>query len=446
MRTFFRRKRYASANRAAVRLVLFSCAFALIPASVSAAAAISEVMYDVPGTDTGREWIEVQNTGASAIDLSAWKLFEANTNHKISAVGAATVSAGGFAVVADDPDKFRIDNPGFAGLLFDSSFSLSNTGETLVLHDDTGATADSVTYDPSIGAGGDGNSLQKTASGSWIAAAPTPGSATTATRSIPAANPGASSGGSNIQTASTTVQTESSTSGGGSSADQSSISTHSSQEAVSASYGAPDFQISAGRPRVGFVGAPLEFEAKVVKSADIPVGSNIRAVWSLGDGTQLTGQSIAHAYAYPGDYIVVANGDYGSAHAVARVDVRIEAPVLSLSLLFNGVEVSNRAKDEVNLGGFILEDSRTRFIFPQDTIVPPLSSITLSFASIGMDRARGFVRVANPAGNVLNQISVSADSAAERQASSSEPLIALPQGLTAEDLKTRLMQALEIGG
>ena len=45
---------------------------------------INEVMYDVEGTDTDREWIEVYNDGSESVDLSTYKLFEANTNHGLT--------------------------------------------------------------------------------------------------------------------------------------------------------------------------------------------------------------------------------------------------------------------------------------------------------------------------------------------------------------------------
>ena len=78
----------------------------------------SEVMYDVSGTDSGREWIELQNTGSTPVDLTSLKLFEANTNHSlVESQGSATLAAGGFAIIADDPAKFKVDWPNFAGVI-----------------------------------------------------------------------------------------------------------------------------------------------------------------------------------------------------------------------------------------------------------------------------------------------------------------------------------------
>lgn len=80
-----------------------------LPIVARAQLAITEIMYDVPGSDSGREWIEVQNTGAASIALSEWKLFEANTNHGLTTDGSDTLAPGSFAIIADDPAKFRTD-------------------------------------------------------------------------------------------------------------------------------------------------------------------------------------------------------------------------------------------------------------------------------------------------------------------------------------------------
>ncbi|HVY54968.1 MAG TPA: lamin tail domain-containing protein [Thermodesulfobacteriota bacterium] len=401
--------------------MLFVWLFASIPLGVSAAAAITEIMYDAPGTDSGREWVEVQNTGSESVDLSTWRFVEGGVNHKISVIGESLLPAGGFAVIADNPDKFKIDNPGFSGLLFDSAFSLSNEGETISIDDDTGVSMDSVSYDPMIGAAGDGNTLQKTGTGEWIAAAVSVGSVTIATES---AAPPAEEGGSTDDQSGDSMGSDS---GSSSSSGDSDTSAHSSQEVANTSYDAPQFEVTAGRPRIGFVGAPLSFEAKVKKSKDVAVGSGLRSVWTMGDGSLLIGQIVSHAYQYPGDYIVITNTDYGGFHAVAKVKVRIIEPSIALSLLPGRMLLSNQGKGEVNIGGFILEDSEKRFAFPQDTIILPLSSIEIPLDMVNIDSPKDFIRIANPSGKVIAQTSV-------------QPYAG---DLTLEEVRSRLIRALE---
>ncbi|HVT75280.1 MAG TPA: lamin tail domain-containing protein [Candidatus Paceibacterota bacterium] len=397
-----------------------------IPIGVSAAAAITEIMYDAPGTDSGREWVEVQNNGLEAFDLSSWKFFEGGVNHKITAITDSILTAGGFAIIADNTDKFKADNPGFSGLLFDSAFSLSNEGETLSLVDEAGNQADSILYTPSLGAAGDGNTLQKTTTGEWLAAASSIGSPTIATESV--ASPADTDDG----TSNNPTDASGDGASGGTSGDDQVFSAHSSQEVATISYDKPQFEVTAGRPRIGFVGAPLTFETKVLKSKDVAAGSGLRSVWSMGDGTLIVGQIISHAYDYPGEYIVVTNADYGGSHAVAKVKVRIVAPDLSLSILPGRVMIRNGYRGEVNIGGFIFEDSQKRFIFPQDTIIAPLSSIEISFGATRIDEPRDFLRIADPAGKILSQVPVPNLSI----------VTSSTQDLTIEEVTARLIRAL----
>lgn len=136
----------------------------------------NEIMYDALGADSGREWIEIMNAGGSSviISTSTWKLFEADTNHKLSLFrGNLSLPVGGFAIIADDAEKFLNDWPKFSGTIFDSAFSLSQTGESLVLKSSSTTVEDSVRYvvEKSYK---EGNSLQKI-NGVWKSFFPTPG-------------------------------------------------------------------------------------------------------------------------------------------------------------------------------------------------------------------------------------------------------------------------------
>ena len=148
---------------------------------------ISEIMYDVPGADSGHEWIEVQNTGDTSINFTKWKLFEGSekqTNHGIKQYkGNDIFPAGAHAVIASNGDTFLADHPGYAGAVFTSSFSLSNDGETIGIKDATLAIVHQVSYDKSVGAAGDGSSLQKI-SDTWHVAVPTPGGENAATNTL----------------------------------------------------------------------------------------------------------------------------------------------------------------------------------------------------------------------------------------------------------------------
>ena len=88
--------------------------------------------------------------------------------------GSTTLAPGSSAVIADNPAKFKVGWPQFTGTLFDSTFSLLNTGEPLAIKNSAGEIEDSISYSSAQGAVGDGYSLHKNGS-SFVAALPSPG-------------------------------------------------------------------------------------------------------------------------------------------------------------------------------------------------------------------------------------------------------------------------------
>jgi len=145
-------------NKAFRKIALFFVLAAPIPAS--SAVLITEIMYDLEGADGGYEWVEITNTGEVSVDIRAWRMFENGVNHKLSLFmgSSATLPAGYSAILADKPDNFVARYPNVTPV-FDSAFSLSNEGETLMLKNAAGEVVDQVTYRSSLGAKGDGASL-----------------------------------------------------------------------------------------------------------------------------------------------------------------------------------------------------------------------------------------------------------------------------------------------
>ncbi len=322
----------------------------LFPSFSHAQVFINEIMYDLPGTDSGREWVEVYNAGSSPIDLSTYKFSEATTNHTIKSIsGSTSISSGSYGVIADDTNKFLVDWPGFSGNLFDSSFSLNNTGATLTLKDSSSGISDQVTYSSTQGANGDGNTLQKS-SPAWISAVPTPGSLNSNTPIVSTSTPPG---------VTPSDPTEDDSSGGGS------LSSHTSIVSISEYIEHDKFSITAGRDRLVMVGIPVDFEAKANM-----YDNNTHYSWTFGDGTVGDGKKVKHTYQYPGDYVAVVNGTSGEDKYVSRTNIKVIKPKLVVEEANEVyIKIKNDSGYEVNLFGSEIDSGASVFKFPKDSII-----------------------------------------------------------------------------
>ena len=159
----------------------------LLP-TASAQIEITEIMYNVPGSDSGREWIEIHNLGNST-DLTTWRFFEGGSNHKLkNYTNNLILEYNEYAVIVDDPEAF-LNDTNFNGTIIDSSWqSLANSGETLVLKTSKdGPVVVNITYLPADEADGNGASLQLI-NNSWQACYPTPGQENFCPEEIPEKN------------------------------------------------------------------------------------------------------------------------------------------------------------------------------------------------------------------------------------------------------------------
>ena len=346
---------------------------------------INEIMYDLEGTDTDREWIEVLNSGSSAVDLSSWKFFEANVNHGLAiSQGDASIPAGGFAIIADNTAKFLENHAGFSGALFDSSFLLSNTGEDLALKDISLTVVDQTTYSSTSGATGDGNSLQKI-NGNWIVATPTPGAANSA-----------GSGGSGND-------------GGESSSGENSDST-----TIPMVQPPPTPKITVDIiSKISVVaGVPLYFSAKATGLSGEPLTRG-KFLWSFGDGGSRESPDnykFTHTYFYPGEYVVIleySQSVYASApDATDRLTIKVLPAGVSITSFGSApdfpVELSNSATSEIDISGWVLQSVTKLFRLPQNTLMLPSKKIILSGRLTGftVDDAKT-LRLVLPSGDLV---------------------------------------------
>jgi len=350
-------------GKSAGSLLLLAGAFFLVPLGASASVTITEIMYDAEGADTKHEWVEVMNSG-SAVDITDWKLFEGGSNHKLTLFsGTATVPQGGYAIIADDPVTFLADFPSFSGMVFDTALSgglTNSSGESLTLRDGNLSDVSSVIYDPTLGAAGDGNTLQKVGS-NWQALPPTPGAAAGSSGSSGDPSPDPEP---EPETAPPAASAENQATGG--------------------APVVPQIRATAGEDRTVVAGASTVFSGNATGLTGSPL-QGARYVWSFGNGDTREGQSVLYAYPYPGKYAVTLDVTSSGWGATDRILVTVvDADVAITGANAEYTEIENRSSRELDLGLWQLSAGGKTFIFPPHTVLLPKSVVRVSNAATGL--------------------------------------------------------------
>ena len=90
---------------------------------------LSEVLYDTPGTDSVEEWVEVYNSGCSAVDLSNYSISDGSTSYTLS----GTVNANSYFTIAKNSSGFASmygKSPNLSGM----TLLLGNSGDYVALY------------------------------------------------------------------------------------------------------------------------------------------------------------------------------------------------------------------------------------------------------------------------------------------------------------------------
>ena len=349
-----------------IRYTILILGFVAVPFIAFAQVRITEIMYDLgenasgSQSDAKREWVEIQNDGTDAVDLSDWR-FNDGSNHTLAAppenggTGSLTLSPGTYAILASDAATFLSENPSVSGTVIDTVMSLNNTGDTLSLIDANSATENSVSYTSDLGASGDGNSLQLV-NGAWAAGTPTPGAANTAggTGDPP---------GNDTNTDNTSDQL-----------DDTPSETETTEQTKKTPAPAPvkiDFYADAGGDRSGVTGATMYFTGRGYGLKGEPL-QYAQYTWNFGDGSYEKGQRVPHTFMYPGTYRVmldVSSDKYSTSDAVT-----VTVTDADIEIIYAGpdrIEIANRSEAELDLSLWRLWSDGRAFTFPKESILLP---------------------------------------------------------------------------
>ena len=318
----------------------------ILTPSISAAVEITEIAWMGTVTSANHEWIELHTV--TAVDVAGWTIDDGN-NLLITLEG--TLPAG-YSVLERTSDESA---PGTAWQIYTGS--LVNTGATLTLRDEVGGVVDVVSGGENWELVGGDNTTKDTAqliSGTWQTAVPTPGSA----------------GAKQTTQAQETEEVV---------PEISKTSTNSSKfSSVPIQLTLPDItlQIAVAAPKVVYVNQPVSFQA-IPSDVGKTIADSLTYTWNFGDGSTAIGQEVSHAYPYPGNYVVVVDGQYKRQQQFTRHDITVLPVSLALVSQPNGdIAIQNTSQTEIDISGYRLLGT-DEFIFPPYSILLPQSQITI---------------------------------------------------------------------
>ncbi len=315
--------------------VLFLLVFLYIPTFVSAQVIISEIFYDSAETpEHNYEFVEIYNSG-SLTDISGWVLQDDSKEYVIP--DGTTLDSGAYFII----NRALVSN----------SFSLKNTGETLVFKNGS-EVQDTKVYEDDAE---EGQSLQKQQDGTWQPGTPTPGS-------------GVLSSGDEEFALSDSGQTQTNI-----------ITTEVTKYNTVTIEPPQDIYLRLAAPELTNTGVQTVLYAEVYDATGKAV-SSANVEWSFGDGATARGAEVQHRYAYPGTYAISAYVKSGTLTDETSVQILVVDAVASVHLSedFKFVEVFNSSKHELNVSGWILRSGYKHFYIPERTLILAASSVRFS--------------------------------------------------------------------
>jgi hypothetical protein len=107
---------------------------------------INEINYNSADNFDPGDWIELYATG-NAVSMLNWVLRDDDDQHGFAFPLEAIIPAGGYMVVAEDPDAFSGLFPDVGNVFGPIDFGFSGSGDDVRLFNPSGALIDAVTYD-----------------------------------------------------------------------------------------------------------------------------------------------------------------------------------------------------------------------------------------------------------------------------------------------------------
>lgn len=343
--------------------------------SKSSALTINFIDYDPPGGDTDKEWFELCNDGPLISNF-------ANGNYKAITQGSSSYSshdikpeyssgsvdlpADTCAAIVDDVVGFKNYKPDYINPIFDSSFTLTNTGGYVGIVEDK-----NILICKSYGTGACPNDSNSDA---------------TSTNST-----------STNSTTSSTTNTSNNTS-----IIYVYVPTNNQNK-----YG--DIQVLLPSEKVVPALADVDYTVKAVDSQRNVI-NGLDFDWSFGDGGEKFGKDVSYHYVYPGQYTLIATADGYTSGGQARMNVEVVTPDIFISKvgtskIQNYIDLENKTNYDLFLSNFYLNVDSVFYKLPKNLIIAKNKTIHLSGEALGFTLPARFVSLHYPNKSLLTSYS-----------------------------------------
>ena len=121
---------------------------------------INEIMY--APSDASNEWFELYNTGNNAVNLQNWKWKDATQSVRTITTQNISLPANTYVIICEDSVKLKSQFPNMNRNVIQTAWSaLNNTGDNVILIDQSNSRIDSVSYQTAWGGNSGGYSLER---------------------------------------------------------------------------------------------------------------------------------------------------------------------------------------------------------------------------------------------------------------------------------------------
>lgn len=358
----------------------------VIHAASAGSVSLSEVLFDPEGSDTGKEYIKIYNSGDTAVALAGWELYPDGIGYFVLPAEFSLGPKGTIAV------HMRVSGTNAAGDFYHAAATenMGNTSGSAALFSSNSHNKDTMQSFVQWGRGGQTWETAALGAGLWEKGTYVGTASTSEGLPIIRFNysaSGAESWGYSVvspnlgvvsSSASTSLLTASST-----------IANMTRPQPI---INFPIIKVYAGEDVTAAVGSSAEFHGVALGFNDAPL-ENARFWWNFGDGDAKEGKTVSHAFAIPGTYVVGLHVSADSFSASDYLRVNVVPNKISVREVVEGekgfVKLGNPDNFDIDVGGWILDDTTHQFILTPKTKIGATSevgfpnSLTRLFLTLG---------------------------------------------------------------